>query len=164
MAVLPILLWPDARLSQPCPDVTTFDEGLRRLSRDMLETMYAASGRGLAGPQVGAMQRLFVMDVTWKAGTADPLVLVNPAIVHLSEARAIGTEGCLSIPGLSVPVSRATSLRLRWTTLDGVPAEAAMEGFAAICAQHECDHLDGLVTLDRIAASMRDELLTGYRP
>lgn len=164
MAELPILIWPDAQLSQPCAGIDVIDDDLRKLARNMLDTMYAAKGRGLAGPQVGAMWRLFVMDVGWKKGQSDPQVILNPEIIRYSQDRAVGDEGCLSIPGLSVPVSRATGLRLRWTTLSGEQLEAEMEGFSAVCVQHECDHLDGIVTLDRVSADLRAELLAGYGP
>jgi peptide deformylase len=152
--ILPILRWPDPRLSLPCaPAVLSGD--LRALAADMLETMYAAPGRGLAAPQVGHLVRLFVMDTGWKEGRPDPRVLVNPEILWLSEARAAGPEGCLSIPGPTTVVERAEAVRLRWTGLDGAVQEEEMTGFAAVCAQHEYDHLDGLLTLDRLTPEAR---------
>jgi peptide deformylase len=132
---------------------------VRALAADMLDTMYAAPGRGLAAPQVGVLQRLFVMDVTWKDGPRNPMVLIDPEVLWLSEARACGPEGCLSIPGVLAEVERATALRLGWTDLDGARVEAVLEGFAAICAQHEMDHLDGIVTLDRLTPEARAEVL-----
>jgi peptide deformylase len=152
MAVLPILRWPDARLGQVCAPVTGDVTGL---AADMLDTMYDAPGRGLAAPQVGVLKRLFVMDVAWKTGAPDPLVCINPEILWASETRAEGAEGCLSIPGPTTVVSRATQIRLGWTGLDGVRREALLEGFAAICAQHEYDHLDGILTLDRLTPEAR---------
>jgi peptide deformylase len=121
----------------------------------MLETMYAARGRGLAAPQVGRQERVFVMDVTWKEGSRAPQVLVNPKILALAGARVAGPEACLSIPGPVTLVERAETVHLSWTDLDGGRNEAVLSGFAAICAQHECDHLDGILTLDRLSPDAR---------
>ncbi len=155
MALLPILTWPDPRLSQPCLPVGRCDADLRGLAQDMLDTMYAAPGRGLAAPQVGVMLRLFVMDPTWKEGQPAPVVCVNPAILWRSADTALGPEVCLSIPGVSAGVARATAIDLGWTDLDGAPQHARLTGFAAICAQHEYDHLDGILTLDHLGAEAR---------
>jgi peptide deformylase len=162
MALLPILRWPDARLSTRCTEVAEVTEAIRQLAADMLETMYAAPGRGLAAPQVGQLVRLFVMDVSWKQGTLAPLVVINPDILWMSDERAEGDEGCLSIPGLTARISRARVVRLRWTDLDGAVQEADMTGFAAICVQHEFDHLDGIVTFDRLAPPARAEARARY--
>lgn len=148
MSILPIVRWPDPRLKAPC--VPAVDEDLRRLAADMLDTMYAAPGRGLAGPQVGAMIRLFVMDAGWKEGAATPLVMVNPEIVAVSDAVVAMDEGCLSIPGVTTRITRPERVRLRWTDLDGMAHDAWMDGAAARIAQHEYDHLDGIVTFDRL--------------
>ncbi len=152
--ILPILRWPDPRLSVHCEPAVLSDD-LRALADDMLETMYDAPGRGLAAPQVGHLVRMFVMDVTWKEGTRAPMVLVNPEILSFGDARAMGPEGCLSIPGPTTMVDRATEITLRWTTLDGGLREETLTGFAAICAQHEYDHLDGILTLDRLSPEAR---------
>ncbi|WP_343080166.1 peptide deformylase [Ostreiculturibacter nitratireducens] len=162
MAVLPILRWPDPRLSQVCAGVGAITEDVRSLAADMLETMYAAPGRGLAGPQVGAMLRIFVMDTTWKEGSPAPRVLVNPVLEWASDRLATGPEGCLSIPGVTAEVTRPAEVRMRWTGLDGREAVETLAGFAAICAQHELDHLDGIVTFDRVAPDLRARLETEY--
>jgi peptide deformylase len=128
----------------------------------MLETMYAAPGRGLAAPQVGRAIRLFVMDATWKEGTPEPAICVNPEIVEHPEERVTGTEVCLSIPGVSAEVARSPWIVLRWITPGGQRREARLEGAVAICAQHECDHLDGIVTFDRIAPEQRAALEATY--
>lgn len=154
MAVLPVLRWPDARLCSACAPAT-FGPALDRLAADMLDTMYAAPGRGLAAPQVGALVRLFVMDPTWKDGTRSPLVAVNPQILWRSPTTATGPEGCLSIPGPLPSITRATEIDLAWTGLDGTPRSARLTGFAAICAQHEYDHLDGILTLDHLSPADR---------
>jgi peptide deformylase len=153
MAVLPILRWPDPRLSMPCAEIG--GEDVAALARDMLETMYAAPGRGLAAPQVGVLKRLFVMDVTWKDGVKAPYICIDPVLREFSDRRLAGSEGCLSIPGLSLEVERAAEVVLDWTGLDGARRSERLTGFAATCAQHEMDHLDGIVTLDRLAPEAR---------
>jgi peptide deformylase len=152
--LLPILRWPDPRLSVRCT-TAVLDDDLRALAADMLETMYAAPGRGLAAPQVGRLVRMFVMDATWKEGNPAPQVFVNPKIVELMGDRVVGPEGCLSIPGPVTEVARAPSVRVRWTDLGGVAHDEVLTGFAAICVQHEYDHLDGILTLDRLSPEAR---------
>jgi len=147
MALLPILQLPDARLRQTCAPVTQFDATLKQLADDMLETMYAAPGRGLAGPQVGALHRIFVMDAGWKEGRPSPLVCINPEIKDAS-GTATGTEGCLSIPGQPVRISRPAVVRMAWQDLAGRHCEGFFEGFSAVCVQHERDHLDGILCID----------------
>lgn len=161
MAVLPILKWPDARLTQRCAEVAQFDD-IRDLARDMLDTMYDAAGRGLAAPQVGVFQRLFVMDTGWKAGQSCPVVMINPDILWMSDTRLSGPEGCLSIPGIAPEVKRAERVRVRWTDLEGQVAEAELGGFAAVCVQHEFDHLDGIVTLMRLSPQARAAAEAAY--
>lgn len=151
--LLPILRWPDPRLSQPCAPAL-LDADLRRLAADMLETMYAAPGRGLAAPQVGKLVRMFVMDVAWKTGTPEPMVFVNPDIEPFGD-RVTGPEGCLSIPGPVTEIARAAQVRVRWTDLDGRLQAATFTGFAAVCVQHEYDHLDGILTLDHLTPEAR---------
>lgn len=153
--IRPIVTWPDPVLAQVASPVVVFDAELRALAADMLETMYAAPGRGLAAPQVGVLARLFVMDVTWKEGVRSPRVMVNPVVSEPSEERAAMHEGCLSIPGLTAEVERPVAVTLEWQDLDGVRHRERMEGFAALCVQHEADHLDGILTLDRITAGER---------
>lgn len=162
MAVLPILRWPDARLALRCARVGGVSDVVARLAADMLDTMYAAAGRGLAAPQVGHLLRMFVMDVTWKEGPRSPMVCIDPEILWHADTRADGPEGCLSIPGLTVAVSRAQAIRLAYTGLDGQRQETLLQGFAAICAQHECDHLDGIVTLDRLSPHARAQAEAEY--
>jgi peptide deformylase len=152
--ILPILRWPDPILTQTCAPAVLSDD-LRALAADMLETMYAAPGRGLAAPQVGRLVRMFVMDVTWKEGVKTPVVVVNPEILWASDARVVGPEGCLSIPGPTTMVERAEAVRLRWSDLEGGVHEEVLTGFAAICAQHEYDHLDGVLTLDHLSPEAR---------
>ncbi|WP_299286649.1 peptide deformylase [uncultured Tateyamaria sp.] len=159
MSLRPILTWPDSRLSTVCAPIDAITPDVKTLAADMLETMYDAPGRGLAAPQVGVLQRIFVMDVAWKDGPPEPVICINPQVVAQSEVHEINAEGCLSIPGVSVDVSRPAEVRMTWTDIDGTRHDETLTGFAAICAQHELDHLDGVVTLDRIGGAQRDEIL-----
>ncbi|GLS85338.1 peptide deformylase [Cypionkella aquatica] len=152
MAVLPILRWPDSRLTTVCSEITG---DARALAADLLETMYDAPGRGLAAPQVGVTQRIFVMDCTWKEGIYAPRVLINPEILWKSEETAAGPEGCLSLPGIVTEITRAKSVHMRWLDLSGKICEEMFTGFAAICAQHEFDHLNGVLTLDHLDPTAR---------
>ncbi len=149
MAVLRIREAPDPILRQICEPVDDFDVGLRRLAEDLLETMYAASGRGLAAPQVGVAQRMFVMDATWKEGTPSPITFVNPRVVETSEEVAMLQEGCLSIPDQLIDVTRPARVTLAWQDLDGQAQQSAFVGFSAACVQHEVDHLNGVLITDR---------------
>lgn len=158
MAVREILRWPDPRLSEVCAPVGSVDAEARELTDDLLATMYTAPGRGLAAPQIGVMRRAFAMDCDWKTGVARPQVFLDPEILWRSGETEPSREGCLSIPGILVPVVRASAIRLAWTGLDGRRHEARLEGAEAICAQHETDHLDGIVTLDRTDPALRPGL------
>lgn len=163
MSVLPLVLWPDPRLAEVCVPVEEITPQIETLAADMLETMYAAPGRGLAAPQVGVMQRMFVMDVGWKDGQSDPVVCINPMLQEVSEDRAVNTEGCLSIPGVMAEVSRPAQVQMVWTGLNGARFEQSLDGFAAACAQHELDHLDGVVTFDHLTGAERADLIAAYQ-
>ena len=154
MTVLPVLKWPDPRLTTASFPAAV-DDGTLTLARDMLDTMYAAGGRGLAAPQVGRLVRLFVMDAAWKTDEPAPEIFINPEIVWRSPETTIGPEGCLSIPGPIVEVARATAIILRWVTPEGAIAAQKLTGFRAICAQHEVDHLNGILTLDHLSPEDR---------
>ena len=159
MSVLDIVQWPDPRLTETCVPVDKITPHIETLAADMLETMYAAPGRGLAGPQVGAMLRICVMDVGWKDGKPDPLVCINPMLQEVSEDRVTNGEGCLSIPGIMAEVSRPSQVQMVWTGLNGARYVQSFDGFGAVCVQHELDHLDGVVTLDHLDAVTRAALL-----
>lgn len=148
---LSLRLWPDPVLSQRAAPAEV-DAASLSLARDMLETMYAAQGRGLAAPQVGVLMRIFVMDASWKTGPQAPEIFFNPEILWSSPETVESTEGCLSIPGQEVTLRRAEAVILRWTTEEGAIAAQKLTGFRAICAQHEIDHLNGIVTLTKAPA------------
>ncbi|MVO17695.1 peptide deformylase [Parasedimentitalea huanghaiensis] len=160
MSVLPILIWPDARLSQRCETVQ--GEDLDDLIADMFETMYAAQGRGLAAPQIGVMKRLFVMDCTWKEGTKSPMAMINPTIMAAERIPVVMEEGCLSIPGILVSVERPKAVTVQWTAPEGDIHMADFDGFEARCIQHEFDHLNGMVTFDHLTAAERTKAETDF--
>ena len=148
-AVLPILLHPNAALRAVCkPAGDLRAEALLQLARDLLATMYAAGGRGLAAPQVGVLRRIFVMDAGWKDGAPSPLVLLDPEIVARSGEQGVETERCLSIPDRPVPVLRALTVEVGWYDLDGAHHRRWLAGPEARIAQHELDHLNGHLILD----------------
>ena len=143
--ILPVVTVPDQVLRQVCAGLPD-DPG--RLAADMLASLYAAGGRGLAAPQVGLALRMFVMDVGWKDGAADPLVALDPVLRDPSDEVAERVEGCLSIPDVRVAVTRPAAVTLDWTGLDGQRHSARMEGIRATCVQHEMDHLNGILITD----------------
>ncbi|WP_238371594.1 peptide deformylase [Heliomarina baculiformis] len=161
MGVREIRLWPDPVLSETCTPVGA-DEDLSDLIADMFETMYAAPGRGLAAPQIGVTKRLFVTDTTWKEDKPTPMAFINPEITDHSETLSSGQEGCLSIPGILVEVSRPEWVELAWTDPDGAARQQRFQGFAAACVQHELDHLNGTVTFDRLPYSEADLARAAY--
>ncbi|MEP0960276.1 MAG: peptide deformylase [Roseobacter sp.] len=162
MSLLEIVQWPDERLGVVCDQVDVVSAKVKELAQDMLETMYAAPGRGLAAPQVGVLSRLFVMDATWKDGDRSPLVFINPEILDQSSETAELAEGCLSIPGVLVDVKRPVRVRLAWTALTGEREECDFDGFEAACVQHELDHLNGVLTLDRVSPEERRRAIARY--
>lgn len=162
MSLREIVLWPDPRLGTVCAEVAAVGPEIETLAADMLETMYAAPGRGLAAPQVGEMVRVFVMDAAWKEGTPAPMVFINPVLEARSVDLVTTSEGCLSIPGVVTDVARPAEVTLSWTNVQGARQTQAFSGFAAACVQHELDHLDGMVTLDHLSAEAREEAERRY--
>ncbi len=157
MALRDVLKFPDKRLrrvSQPIDEVT--DE-IRQLAADLLDVMYDEPGIGLAAPQVGEAIRLIVVDTEWseEGHERDPLILVNPEILE-KEGSIVWNEGCLSVPDFQADVERAEHARLRAADLDGHEVVIDAEGLQAVCFQHEIDHLDGILFIDRISRLKRD--------
>ncbi len=152
MTKLVILEYPDPRLRTKATPVAVFDEALRRLVDDLLETMYGAKGVGLAASQVDVHKRLLVLDVS---ETRDqPMVLINPQILS-AEGRVPGEEGCLSLPGIYDKLERAARIRVRALDRDGKPFEIDAEGMLAVCIQHEMDHLEGKLFVDYLSELKR---------
>jgi len=158
MALRPILRFPDPRLRENSRDVVEFGDELRTLVADMVETMFEANGAGLAAIQVGAPVRLFVIDggVAGDGEAAPPRVFINPEIVEISEESQTGDEGCLSFPGIYVPVKRGMRARVRALDLDGKPFEMNGEALFARAIQHENDHLIGRLLIDQCGPVKRE--------
>lgn len=148
MALLPILRYPDPRLHKKAAPVGRVDDGIRKLARDMAETMYAAPGIGLAATQVDVHQRVIVIDVS--EDKSKLLTLINPEILS-REGECEGEEGCLSVPGIYETVKRAQKVRVRALGLDGQPFELDAEDLLAVCVQHEMDHLEGKVFVEYLS-------------
>jgi peptide deformylase len=155
MAILPIRIYPDPVLREAAAPVTDVDESVRKLVADMGETMRDAPGVGLAAPQVGVQRRVLVYSVSPEDAIH---ALINPEIVE-RRGEEIAEEGCLSIPGLAFPVARAQSIVVRGLDGDGQALTRELEDFEARIVQHEVDHLDGVLFLDRIEASDRREAM-----
>jgi len=149
MSVLAIRIYPDPVLRVKCREVTVFDAALRKLAADMVETMHAAPGVGLAAPQVGVDLRLAVVDISVGEDPAALRVLVNPEILH-RQGLETDTEGCLSLPGITDKVDRPTSITLRAQDLAGQPFELEAEEYMARAICHEVDHLDGILFTDHL--------------
>jgi peptide deformylase len=158
MARLTILRYPDPRLHTVARPVAAVDERIRRLADDMLETMYGNDGVGLAATQVDVHERLIVMDTSEQHN--HPLVLINPEIVKRSEEMAVAEEGCLSVPQIYDKVERHARVTVRALNRDGGSFDFDAEGLAAVCVQHEMDHLLGKVFVEYLSTLKRDRIRT----
>ncbi|HKT55090.1 MAG TPA: peptide deformylase [Caulobacteraceae bacterium] len=159
MAIREILVVPDPRLKMVSKSVQTVDDDLRALMDDMLETMYAAPGIGLAAIQVGEPVRVIVMDLAQRDGERQPRYFVNPEILWASEETQPYEEGCLSVPEIFDEVERPAKVRLRYVNYDGESIEEDAEGIFAVCIQHEMDHLDGVLFIDHLSRLKRDRAI-----
>ena len=157
MSILPILRFPDQRLRETSRDVTSFDDDLKRLVADMTDTMYLAEGAGLSAIQVGVPLRLFLVDpeVAARPATDPPVVFINPQIVRLSDEEQTGDEGCLSFPGIFVPVKRAMTAEFKALDVEGKPFTVEGSGLFARAMQHEHDHLAGRLLIDMVGPVKR---------
>jgi peptide deformylase len=164
MALRPVLQFPDKRLAERSREIDRIDDAIRELARDMCEVMYDEPGIGLAAPQVGALVRLIVVDTQWTEEGAErnPLVLVNPELSE-HEGTIVWKEGCLSVPDFEAEVERAERVLLRARDLDDKPVEIRAEGLQAVCFQHEVDHLDGILFIDRISRLKRSRYVSKRR-
>jgi len=159
MALLPILTAPDPRLKKQSQPVKAVDAEVRQLMDDMLETMRAAPGIGLAAPQVGALRRVIVLEIEREDTSTGPLFMANPEIVDVCEEDATYNEGCLSVPEHYADVVRPAKVTVRYLDRDNVQQEMACEGLLATCVQHEIDHLDGILFIDKISSLKRSMIL-----
>ena len=156
MALREIITVPDPRLKQVSAPVEAVDDEVRALMDDMLETMYAAPGIGLAAVQIGVMQRVVVMDLSREGEEPAPRHLVNPEIVWASEEMAPYEEGCLSIPEVYDEVTRPARVKVRYLNYQGETVEEEADGLYAVCFQHELDHLNGVLFIDYLSRLKRD--------
>ncbi|MCK4621411.1 MAG: peptide deformylase [Desulfuromonadales bacterium] len=154
MALRKILHYPEPLLKKKSEPVTEFNDELRQLAADMAETMYDAPGVGLAAPQVGILKRLIVIDCSASEEPNDLLVAVNPEIVD-TEGDSFEEEGCLSVPGFWANVKRAEKATMRYRDVEGNPHERTADGLLGICMQHETDHLEGILFIDRLSPLKR---------
>lgn len=156
MALREVVQFPDTRLKLVSKPILEINDEIRELAADMIEVMYDEPGIGLAAPQVGVSLRLFVIDTDWSDEEVgrNPLVVLNPEISE-REGRVSWDEGCLSVPDYNAVVERDAKLTLRGLDLEGKPIEERAEGLRAVCIQHEVDHLDGILFIDRISRLKR---------
>lgn len=160
MAKLPILQYPDPRLHTVAQPVTRVDDEIRQLINDMAETMYAAPGVGLAATQVDVHKRIIVVDTSPARDALN--ALINPEIIE-SSGDADLEEGCLSVPGVYDKLKRAQRIRVRALGVDGQPYELEAEGLKAVCIQHEMDHLDGKVFVEKLSRLKQQRILAKIR-
>jgi peptide deformylase len=161
MALLKIELLGSEVLRRRADEIAAPDAELEKLIDDMFETMYDAHGIGLAGPQIGVSRRVIVVDVNEDGSR--PFALLNPRIVESGPRKEKYEEGCLSIPGVSAPVERPITVVVEGLDRDGTPVRMEADGMLARCLQHEIDHLEGVLFIDRIGPLKRNMLLKKYR-
>ncbi len=166
MSLLPIIIAPDPRLKIVTTPVAQVDDEVRRLMDDMLETMYAADGIGLAAPQVGDTRRIIVVDVRRDEvgeeegeGEGAPIRMANPKLIWISDDDELHEEGCLSLPQHFAEVRRPESVRIRYLDENNELREIEADGILATCVQHEMDHLDGILFVDHVSALKRNMIL-----
>ena len=158
MALLEVLTYPDPRLREKSVPVEKVDDGVRSLVKDMFETMYQSEGVGLAAPQVGVTQRIIVVDCGPRGEEdevrplkpVEPRAIINPEVVK-KEGKITWEEGCLSVPGYTEEVERAGQIEVRGLDTNGEPIHFEAEGLLAVCIQHEIDHLEGVLFVDRLS-------------
>ncbi len=160
--MLKIVESPDPILATVCDPCEVGDPALKELAMEMAKAMYANNGCGIAAPQVGVLQRLVVIDVDWDDDHKDPIYMVNPEIVELKGEPETAGEGCLSCPGVTVPISRQPWARARYYDLDGELWEIEGDGLLGRCIQHEVDHLNGKTLFESADPMARIEALRAY--
>ena len=154
-----ILIEPDPILRKKCEPLEKVDSNTKKLMDDMLETMYAAPGIGLAAVQVGILKRLVVIDISKNEEKKNPIFLINPEITYLSKETSIYEEGCLSIPEQFAEVERPAKCKLKYIDYNGKEKELKADGLLATCIQHEVDHLDGILFIDYLSKLKKDMII-----
>ncbi|RDE10030.1 peptide deformylase [Pelagibacterium lacus] len=164
MAVREILILPDPLLRKVAEPVAEFDDELKKTVEDMFETMYEAPGIGLAGPQIGYMKRVIVIDLADEENPdSGKIAMVNPEIVGVSETTEISEEGCLSIPEFYYEVERPAEVTVKYRTPEGEEVTRHATGRLAVCMQHEIDHLDGVLYIDYLSRLKRDRVMKKFQ-
>lgn len=162
MALLNILIFPDPRLRIVAEPIVKFDKSLKKLTDDMLETMYEANGIGLAATQVDVHKRVIVMDIS--DDKTDPRIFINPEYV-IKDDKSLFTfsEGCLSVPGYNEEITRPDKIHLKWQDIEGNFHEEEPEGILTVCIQHEIDHLEGKLMVDYMSSLKRERIRSKLR-
>ena len=153
-----IIVEPDPILRKKCDPLEKVDDEIKRLMKDMLETMYDAPGIGLAAIQIGILKRLVVIDIS-KDEKKNPLFLVNPKIISQSKTTSVYEEGCLSLPGQFAEIERPSECLVKYIDLDGKEKELKADGLLATCIQHEVDHLNGILFIDYLSKLKKDMII-----
>jgi peptide deformylase len=161
MAVRKILHYPEPLLKETSVTVSEFNDELRQLAADMAETMYDAPGVGLAAPQIGELKRMVVIDCSDSEEPNDLVVAINPEIIA-TEGESVEEEGCLSVPGFWASVKRAETVTMRYQDVEGNTHERTADGLLGICMQHELDHLEGILFVDRLSPLKRSMFRKKY--
>ena len=159
MAILPLIIAPDERLNKPSEPVKVVDDSIRKLLDDMLDTMYANQGIGLAAVQVGVHKRIIVVDIAVRNGGREPIKFINPEIIRESEEMSTYNEGCLSFPDQYSDVERPAKVTVRYLDENGVQKTMEADEILATCLQHEIDHTNGIVFVDHISMMKRDMII-----
>ena len=157
MSIMKILTFPDPRLRKVADPVEKFDKSLKKLTDDMLETMYSENGIGLAATQVNVHKRIIVMDISEERN--EPRVFINPEVqIKSNKSLFTFSEGCLSVPGFNEEITRPDQIILKWQNLDGDRLEDEPGGLLTVCIQHEIDHLEGKLMVDYLSTLKRDRI------
>jgi peptide deformylase len=159
MPVRPIVGFPDPRLRRKAEAITSFDQEIQDLARDLTDTMHAAPGIGITAPHLGILKRMVVIELEGMNGAS---VYVNPDVVWASPEKARHVEGSVSMPGVTDELERPARVRVRYQDLDGAPREVEAEGLLSVCLQHEIDQLDGIFWIDRLSRLKRERLIKRY--
>ena len=154
-----ILIEPDPILRKKCAPLEKVDDDIRKLMKDMLETMYDAPGIGLAAVQIGILKRLVVLDVSKDENKKDPLFLINPEIISKSENSSVYVDGCLSLPGQFAEIESPAECILKYIDYNGKAKELKADGLLATCIQHEVDHLNGILFIDYLSKLKKDMII-----
>lgn len=155
MSIRPVLTAPDPRLKAVSEEVSRVDDALKKLVDDMLETMYAEDGIGLAAIQIGVPKRLLVMDLAQKEGRREPQAFINPRILWASDETTVVQEGCLSVPDIWEDVERPARIAAEFLDRDGTLKTVEADGLLSTCLQHEMDHLNGVLFIDHLSKLKR---------